>query len=84
MKSVKTSELKANLAKYLRLVRSGEMIEVWDRGHPIAVIGGIEKNHGFTTIPPLKNPADISKLKSEVAKAPKTDVVRLLLGHRRR
>ena len=84
MRSVKTSELKANLAKYLRLARSGETIEVLDRGQPIAVIRGTEKHERLATIPPLKSADGLSKLKSEVEEVPKTDVVRLLLEDRRR
>lgn len=84
MKSVKISELKANLAKFLRMVRGGETIEVLDRGRPIAVIRGTEKVDELRTIPPLKDPSGLAKLKSQVEHPPKLDVVQLLLEDRRR
>ncbi len=84
MKSVKTSELKANLAKYLGLVRRGETIEVLDRGQPIAIIRGANKLEGLATDLPLKAPQDLGKLKSDLEKVPSTDVVRLLLEDRRK
>lgn len=84
MRSVKTSDLKANLAKYLRLVRRGEAIEVLDRGNPIAVIRSADKTERWASVPPLKDPKGLSKLKSEVERSPKTDSVSLLLEDRRR
>ncbi len=84
MKSVKTSELKANLAKYLRMARSGETIEVLDRGQPVATIRGIEAETSFSTVPPLGDPRELSRLKSKVQSPPKTDVVGLLMDERRR
>ncbi len=84
MKPVSSSELKAKLAKYLRMIREGEVIEVRDRGVPIAIIRGIERDAAFTTIPPSENAADIGKLVSKVKHPPKTDVVQLLMEDRRK
>ena len=84
MKSVKVSELKANLAKYLRLARAGEAIEVLDRGRPIATLRGIGSEGELVTQPPAEDPAKLARLKSKVATPPKTDVVDLLIGDRRR
>lgn len=82
MKPVSSSDLKAKLAKYLRLVRNGETIEVRDRGIPIAILRGTEKESTLPTIPPSDEPAQIGRLVSEVRKVPTTDVVQLLLDDR--
>lgn len=82
MRSVKTSELKAKLAKYLKMARQGETIEVLDRGQPIAVIRGVENKDSLATIPPLCDPAGLAKLKSKIDRTPKTDIVSLLLDDR--
>jgi len=84
MKSVSTSELKAKLAKYLRLVRQGELVEIRDRGIPIATIRGIDKGQSLVTIPPSEEPSGIGKLKSQIENVPKTDIVGLLLEDRRK
>ena len=84
MKYVATSELKAKLAKYLRMARQGEMIEIRDRGVPIATIRGIDKESSLVTIKPKYESANISKLASGVKNPPKTDVVQLLLDDRRK
>ncbi len=39
MTSVKIAELKNNLSRYLRRVRKGETIRVFDRDEPIAELG---------------------------------------------
>ncbi|MDX2052537.1 MAG: type II toxin-antitoxin system prevent-host-death family antitoxin [Polyangiaceae bacterium] len=41
MKSASISELKANLSRYLGMVRRGSEVEVLDRGVPIARIVGL-------------------------------------------
>jgi|GEM_PF-2111065 len=84
MRSVKTSELKANLARYLRLAQAGETIEVLDRGRPIATLRGIGREGELVTLPPLKDPGELGRLKSKVVAPPRTDVVNLLLDDRRR
>ena len=84
MKWVSTSELKAKLAKYLRLVRQGEVVEVRDRGIPIATIRGVDKSSLLSTVPPSEDPSQIGKLFSGVKKSPRTDVVKLLLEDRRK
>lgn len=49
MKSVKVSELKAKLAKYLRMVKQGEKITVLDRNLPIAEIVSLTKAEDLVT-----------------------------------
>ncbi len=41
MKSVSVTELKANLSRYLRLVRRGSEVHVLERGVPIARLVGL-------------------------------------------
>jgi prevent-host-death family protein len=42
MKSASVTELKANLSKYLRMVRRGSEVQVLERGVPIARIVGLK------------------------------------------
>lgn len=46
MKSASISELKANLSRYLNMVRRGSEVEVLDRGVPIARIVGLSGTRG--------------------------------------
>lgn len=46
MKSIKVSELKANLSRYLRLASRGTRIVVTDRDDPIAQLGPPDANAG--------------------------------------
>src|SRR5450432_3248907 len=41
MKSVSVTDLKANLSRYLRLVRRGSEVQVLERGVPIARLVGL-------------------------------------------
>jgi antitoxin (DNA-binding transcriptional repressor) of toxin-antitoxin stability system len=83
MKSVKASELKASLAKYLRLVRGGERLEILDRGVPIAIIQGVcDEEIRFSS--PAKDPRNLAKLKSKAKPTADYDIVDDLLEERRR
>jgi prevent-host-death family protein len=42
MKSASVTELKANLSKYLKMVRRGSEVQVLERGVPIARLVGLE------------------------------------------
>lgn len=42
MKTASVTELKANLSKYLRMVRRGSEVQVLERGVPIARLVGLE------------------------------------------
>jgi len=42
MKSASVTELKANLSKYLRMVRRGSEVQVLERGVPIARLVGLQ------------------------------------------
>ena len=84
MKSVSSTELKAKLSEYLRFVRRCGVIEVRDRRIPIAILRGTQKTESFDTIAPSESPSEIGKQVSQVKKAPKRDVVELLLEERRK
>ena len=43
MVQVPTTALREHLGKYLRLARDGEKVVVTERGRPIAVLAGLEK-----------------------------------------
>lgn len=55
MATVGISQLKAQLAKYLRMAQSGVEVEVLDRGVPIARLVGVTKRTG-------KEPPGIERL----------------------
>ena len=84
MKSVKTSEFKAKLAKYLRMVRNGEEIQILDRGVPIAKVLGNNSSSEFKSRPPLKDPKTLAQLKSKARPVSEWDVVDVLVKDRRK
>ena len=84
MKAVKTSEFKAKLAKYLRMVRTGEEIQILDRGIPIAKVLNSSSIADFKTRSPVKDPKSLSQLKSKVSPIEEFDVVAFLLEERRK
>ena len=84
MKAVKTSEFKAKLAKYLRMVRNGEEIQILDRGIPIAKVSNNGALTDFKSRSPLKDPKSLSQLKSKVSPIEEFDVVDFLLEERRK
>jgi prevent-host-death family protein len=43
MKTASVTELKANLSRYLRMVRRGSEVQVLERGVPIARLVGMER-----------------------------------------
>jgi len=83
MKNVRVAELKARLSEYLRSVRGGHEITVYDRDQPIARIvpfapGGVlsvrEPTHAYRTLGDIELPP---RAKLDV------DAVELLLEDRR-
>jgi prevent-host-death family protein len=44
MRTASVSELKANLSRYLRLIRSGSEVTILERGAPIARLVGLKGN----------------------------------------
>lgn len=84
MKVVAVSEFKAKLAKYLRLVRTGEEIDIRDRGVPVAVLSSAKKTTPLEFIPPRKEAERLSQLKFSVRLDSRVDVVDLLLEDRKK
>lgn len=84
MKTAAISELKAKLARYIRLVKSGEEVEIHERGVPVARLTSIRKEAILTITPPRKNPASLAKYRFSVKPAAKFDVVDFLLEDRAR
>jgi prevent-host-death family protein len=82
MKVVAVSELKAKLAKYLRLVKTGEEIDIRDRGVSIAVLTSVKHVAPIQFTPPRKDPSYLGRLQFSVKLAPNIDVVKLLLEDR--
>jgi prevent-host-death family protein len=85
MKKVKTSELKAKLSSYLRMVRRGVEIVVFDRNLPIAKITSIEEKlhsrEGLIAREAVADPASI-ELEMPDLKPSKTNSVATLLDDR--
>lgn len=83
--SVKIAQLKASLAKYLRLAQSGNEVIILDRTHPIAKIVPFKEDTPFKLerIKPALNPKDLAKLKGFRQKGAADDIVDLLLEERR-
>ena len=82
---VNIATLKAQLAKYLRFVKSGEEITILDHKMPVAKIVPFETNGSLESIEPQGLFSDIAKLKIEPMKTkPKVDSLTLLLEDRNR
>ena len=84
MKVVAVSEFKAKLAKYLRLVKSGEEIDIRDRGIPVAVLSSVPRSTPIKFTPPRKDPSLLAQMRFSVKLAPDVDVVDFLLADRKR
>jgi prevent-host-death family protein len=84
MKIAAISELKAKLARYIRLVKSGEEIEIRERGVPVARLTSIRAQTPVAVTPPRKNPSSLAKYRFSVKPAAKFDVLDLILEDRAR
>ena len=85
MKAVKISEFKAHLAKYLRLVKDGEEINILDRGTLVAkVITPHPLTPKLEIRSPLKDPKNLATLTSKLNKAFKGEIMDLLQEERNR
>ena len=84
MKVVAVSEFKAKLAKYLRLVKTGEEIDIRDRGVPVAVLSSVKSASPIAFTPPRKDPARLAQMRFSVKLATTIDVVDFLLEDRKR
>lgn len=84
MKKAAISQLKARLSHYLRLVKSGETVEIQERGVPVAVLSAREEGRKLCTTPPRKDPSYLAKRKFSLHPKRKVDVLALLEEDRRR
>lgn len=82
MKVVAISELKAKLARYIRLVKSGEEVEIRERGVPVARLASISRNSILAITLPRKDPVSLSKYRFSVKPSAKFDVVGIVLEDR--
>lgn len=86
MKQVRIAELKAKLSEYLRAVRRGETIAVFDRDTPVAEIVPVRVQSAIRVRKPTPDTPPLNRIRlPKPAKLP-IDVVELLLeerqGHR--
>jgi prevent-host-death family protein len=84
MKVVAISEFKAKLSKYLRLVKSGEEIDIRDRGIPVAVLSAVKSIRPPEFIPPRRNPSHLAQMKFSAQIDSSVDVVAMLLEERKK
>lgn len=82
MKVAAISEFKSKLAKFLRMVKTGEEVEIRERGVPIAKLSSIKSTPNAITIPPRKDPARLSKIQFSVKTANDFEVVEFLMEDR--
>ncbi|MGK5084927.1 type II toxin-antitoxin system prevent-host-death family antitoxin [Bdellovibrionota bacterium FG-1] len=82
MKIAAISELKAKLARYIRLVKSGEDVEIRERGVPVARLTSIRRESVLTITPPRKPPGSLAKYRFSIKPVSKFDVLDLLLEDR--
>jgi len=83
MKVAAVSQLKSQLARFIRFVKSGETIEVQERGIPVAYLKPIEPEK-ISFIPARTDPTALAKIVSKVTPAKNFDVAEMLSEDRRR
>jgi antitoxin (DNA-binding transcriptional repressor) of toxin-antitoxin stability system len=84
LKLAAVSEFKAKLASYLRLVKSGESVEITEHGVPIARISKLTANQSEKIISPVVSPSVLSNYKFSAHLKGDIDAVDLLLEDRSR
>jgi prevent-host-death family protein len=82
MKIAAISELKAKLARYIRLVKSGEEVEIREHGVPVARLIAAQKDSPMGIVSPSKTPSSLAKFRFSVKPKAKFDVLDLLLEDR--
>ncbi len=82
MKSVKIAELKARLSEYLRVVRRGETIAVFDRDTPVAQIVPIRDRTTLRNRKPAPGAPRPNQVRRAKPLKVDIDVVGQLLGER--
>ena len=66
MKKAALSELKARLSSYIRLVKSGEQVEIQERGVPVALLSSLQTKKQDLITPPSKDPQKLAQMKFSV------------------
>ncbi len=84
MKIAAVSELKSKLARYLRMVKAGERVEIQERGVPIAMLTAAGGRPNVPTTPPRKDPKLLANMTFSVRLKSDVDVVQILLEDRRK
>jgi antitoxin (DNA-binding transcriptional repressor) of toxin-antitoxin stability system len=86
MRSVKVSQLKTHLSRYLRLVRQGEEVIVKDRETSVAKIIPLTRDSLMAlVVEPATRPAkELAKLEIPPAASPAIDSLSALLEERRK
>ncbi|MBI4405601.1 MAG: type II toxin-antitoxin system prevent-host-death family antitoxin [Deltaproteobacteria bacterium] len=76
------ADFKARLSSYLRRVKSGEEVEILERGIPVAVIHPIRNHTPLEIVPSRKDPALLAKYPFSISPKKAFDVVELILKDR--
>lgn len=82
--SATISEFRAKLARYLRMVKAGEMVEIKERDIPVAIVTAPKKGTRLGIVPPRKDPLRLAKYKFSVRPKKGVDIVQILLEERNR
>jgi antitoxin (DNA-binding transcriptional repressor) of toxin-antitoxin stability system len=83
MKIAALSQLKAQLSSFIRIVKAGEIVEVQERGIPVAYLKPIESEK-VSFIPARSDPTALSRLISKITPPKDFDVAEMLSEDRRR
>ena len=84
MVKVAISEFKAKMSYYLRLVKSGEELELQERGFRIACVSSQEIEKDLEIFPAQKSPKKLAEMKFSVKVSGDVDVVGMLIEERAR
>ena len=84
MIDVKSSDFKAKIAKFLRIVKAGEVVQILERDTPIARVTNIPSSRALNYLKPSKSMNGLAELVSKVKSSPKIDVVETLLEDRKK
>jgi prevent-host-death family protein len=84
MKQVGVADLKNNLSRHLRTVKSGEVIEVTDHNQPVARLIPVEPKSRLSLRPPQRSFSDLRDKVYEPANWPVSSLELLLEDRRKR
>jgi prevent-host-death family protein len=84
MKVAAISEFKSKLARYLRLVKAGEQIEIQERGVPVAIVHPIKKTSSLLILQPRKKAALLGQMSFSLKPKMNFDIVKDLIEERKK